>query len=394
MLNYIVVINAGSSSIKFAVYQVESLDELVEVLNGQVDGIGHIPHLKITRAKGEVLVDSELNDYVTRDYKSCLNIIYSWLMEYVDGGKLLAVGHRVVHGGISYAAPVLVNDTVLSDLEGLIPLAPLHQPHNLLAIRAFQKIMPTMPQIACFDTSFHRTQPEVAQYFGLPRRFYKEGIRRYGFHGLSYEYIASVLPSFGLKSSDERIIVAHLGSGASLCAMQNGASVATTMGFSPLDGLVMGTRCGSLDPGVMIYLMDHYGMGARELEHLLYHDSGLLGISGISNDMRSLLECNDPLAREAIALFVYRIGREIGSLAAALGGLDTLIFTGGIGENSAVVRTLVCKQAKWLGLELEQGANEISAKCISTLNSKIAAFVIKTNENLMIAQHTQKQILF
>jgi acetate kinase len=307
---------------------------------------------------------------------------------------LLAVGHRVVHGGQLFSAPVLINATVLAELETFVPLAPLHQPHNLATIRALFETMPSLPQVACFDTAFHRTQPEVAQRFALPRRFADAGVRRYGFHGLSYEYIASVLPTIDPTLADARIIVAHLGSGASLCAIQNGRSIATTMGFSPLDGLVMGTRCGNLDPGVLLYLIDHYNMNAQALEQLLYYQSGLLGVSGISNDMRTLLDSDDPLAKEAIDLFVYRAGREIGSLAAALGGLDALIFTGGIGEHSAVIRAQVCHQAAWLGLQLDDSANETDASRISTLNSKVSAWIVATNENLMIAHHTLRQVTF
>jgi acetate kinase len=252
--------------------------------------------------------------------------------------------------------------------------------------------MPTLPQVACFDTAFHHTQPEIAQRFALPRRFFDEGIRHYGFHGLSYEYIASVLPAFDPKLTDARIIVAHLGNGASLCALKYGHSIATTMGFSPLDGLVMGTRCGNIDPGVLLYLMDHHGMDVHALEELLYHESGLLGVSGISSDMRTLLASDNPHAQEAIELFVYRVGREIGSLVAALGGLDALVFTGGIGEHAAVIRAKVCQQTAWLGLELGESANETDVKQISTLNSKVSVWVLATDENLMIAQHTLRLV--
>jgi acetate kinase len=313
-------------------------------------------------------------------------------LEYVADGELLAVGHRVVHGGQYCSAPVLIDAKVLKDLEAVIPLAPLHQPHNLAAIRAFQEIMPNLPQVACFDTAFHRTQPDVAQRFALPRHFFDEGVRHYGFHGLSYEYITSVLPTVEPSLADARIIVAHLGNGASLCAIHKGRSIATTMGFTPLDGLVMGTRCGSLDPGVLLYLMNQHNMYAQALEELLYHQSGLLGVSGISSDMRTLLTSDEPNAQEAIELFVYRIGREIGSLAAALGGLDALVFTGGIGEHSAVIRAKVCRQALWLGLELDELANETEVKQISTLNSKVSVWVVATDENLMIAQHTLRQL--
>jgi acetate kinase len=299
-----------------------------------------------------------------------------------------------VHGGQHFSEPVLVDTKVLTKLEALVPLAPLHQPQCLAVIRAVQDAMPTLPQIACFDTAFHRTQPAVAQAFALPRRLTDEGVRRYGFHGLSYEYIASALPTLGPGLADARVIVAHLGSGASMCALRGGRSVATTMSFTPLDGLVMGTRCGNLDPGVLLYLMDRHGLDARALEKLLYHESGLLGVSGISSDMRTLLASDDPSAKEAIELFVYRIGRELGSLAAALGGLDAIVFTGGIGERSAVVRAQICSQAVWLGLEVDAAGNERHGPCLSTPASKVTAWVLPTNENLMIARHTLKQVMF
>jgi acetate kinase len=325
------------------------------------------------------------------DHTGAISVILAWLKVYFADGELLAVGHRVVHGGQHYSAPVLIDAKVLEELENLIPLAPLHQPHNLATIRALLETMPSLPQVACFDTAFHRTQPAVAQRYAIPRRFADEGVRHYGFHGLSYEYIASVLPAIEPALADARIIVAHLGSGASLCALHKGRSIATTMGFSPLDGLVMGTRCGSLDPGVLLYLMDRHNMDARALEQLLYHQSGLLGVSGISNDMRTLLASDDPRAQEAIELFVYRAGRETGSLAAALGGLDALVFTGGIGEHSAVIRAQVCRQAAWLGLELDDSANETDVSRISTLSSKVSAWAVATDENLMIAHHTLRQ---
>jgi acetate kinase len=274
-------------------------------------------------------------------------------------------------------------------LEEFVPLAPLHQPHNLGAIQAVAKQAPALPQVACFDTAFHRAQPPVAQLFALPRKFADEGVIRYGFHGISYEYIVSVLPNFDPRAATGRTIILHLGSGASACAIQNGHSVATTMSFSPVDGLPMGTRSGSLDPGVMLYLMDRHGMDERALEKLLYKESGLLGISGISSDMRALLGSSDPHAVEAVDYFVYRIGREIGSLAAALGGLDAIVFTGGIGENAAEIRARICVAASWLGVEIDEAANQFGGPRISS-NSAVAAWVIPTNEEFMIAQHTRR----
>jgi acetate kinase len=393
MNSYLLVINAGSSSIKFAIYQKDApSNQLVADATGQIEGIGNQSNFTVKNPNGVVLVERKLPVDEVHDHTSAITIIRVWLRDYFADGTLLAVGHRVVHGGQHYTTPVQIDAKVLIDLENLIPLAPLHQPHSLAAIRAFQAVMPNLPQVACFDTAFHRTQPDVAQRFALPRHFFDEGVRHYGFHGLSYEYIVSVLPTLDPKLTEARIIVAHLGNGVSLCAIHNGCSIATTMGFTPLDGLVMGTRCGSIDPGVLLYLMDHHGMDVRDLEQLLYHESGLLGVSGISSDMRTLLASDDPNAQEAIELFVYRVGREIGSLVAAMGGIDALIFTGGIGEHSAVIRAKACRQAAWLGLELDDSANATGSPRISTLSSKISAWVVATDENLMIANHTLRQI--
>ena len=395
MKNYVVVINAGSSSIKFAIYQKNtSSAHLIPDADGQIEGIGTQPGFVVKSSEGRVLLEHKLTINEAHDHMSALTLILDWFLEYLANGTLLAVGHRVVHGGQHFLAPVLIDASVLTELETLVPLAPLHQPQNLSTIRALLEIMPELPQVACFDTAFHRTQPDVAQYFAIPRRFIDEGIRHYGFHGLSYEYIASTLPTHEPALADARIIVAHLGSGASLCALDKGQSIATTMGFSPLDGLVMGTRCGNIDPGVLLYLMDHYGMDARALEQLLYYESGLLGISGISSDMRTLLASEDPHAQEAIELFVYCVGREIGSLSAALGGLDALVFTGGIGEHSAEIREKVCQQVDWLGLKLDDSANEATATRISRLDSKVSAWIVPTDENLIIAKHTLSQVTF
>jgi acetate kinase len=393
MSNYLLVINAGSSSIKFTVYQTDASSQLIVDANGQIESIGTQPSFTVNRPNGEVLVESPLSVDKAHDHSGALSIIHDWLLAYLEGASLLAAGHRVVHGGQHYTAPILIDANVLKDLESLIPLAPLHQPHNLSAIRAFQEIMPTLPQVACFDTAFHCSQPEIAQRFALPRYFFDEGVRRYGFHGLSYEYIVSVLPTLDPTLQEARVIIAHLGNGASLCAIHNGRSIATTMGFSPLDGLVMGTRCGSIDPGVLLYLMEHYNMDAHALEKLLYHQSGLLGVSGISDDMRLLLASEDPHAKEAIDLFVYRIRRELGSLVAALGGLDALIFTGGIGEHSAEIRSRICRNSAWLGLELDGSANAAGNKRISSLNSKVSAWKVPTDENLIIARHTWRLLL-
>jgi acetate kinase len=285
---------------------------------------------------------------------------------------------------------VLIDAQTLAELECLVSLAPLHQPHNVAAIKAVAQIAPTLPQVGCFDTAFHRTQPMVAQAFALPRRYAEEGVRRYGFHGLSYEYVASILPKIDRRAATGRTVVAHLGNGASMCAMKGGQSVATTMSFTALDGLVMGTRCGAIDAGVLLYLMDRHGMDAGSLQQLLYEKSGLLGVSGISSDMRELLASSESRAAEAVDLFVYRIERELGSLAAALGGLDALVFTGGIGENAVSIRSRVCRDARWLGLELDEEPNAKGGPCISRVESRVSAWVIPTNEELMIALHTRR----
>jgi len=312
-----------------------------------------------------------------------------WLRTtYASHYQLVAVGHRVVHGGVDYSAPVRIDPGVVAKLEKLIPLAPLHQPHNLAPIRSLMERTPQLPQVACFDTAFHRSNPPLAQMFALPSELTESGVRRYGFHGLSYEYIASVLPKFDERAARGKTVVLHLGNGASMCSLQAGASVASTMGFTALDGLPMGTRCGAIDPGVILYLMDERKMDARAIEKLLYHQSGLLGVSGVSSDMRTLLASSDPRARLAIDLYCYRIRRELGSLAAALGGLDAMVFTGGIGENSAAIRERVCRDAAWLGVELDAAANGANGPRISTPGARASAWTIPTNEELMIARHT------
>ncbi len=304
--------------------------------------------------------------------------------------RLVGVGHRVVHGGLEYTHPVRVDAAVLDALRKYIPLAPLHQPHNLAPIAALLARSPQLPQIACFDTAFHSGAPAVAQAFALPREITDRGVRRYGFHGLSYEYIAEVLPQHDARAARGKTVVLHLGNGSSMCAIAGGKSIASTMGFTAADGLPMGTRCGSLDPGVMLYLIDELKMDARALEKLIYQQSGLLGVSGISSDMRTLEASTEPAAQAAIDLFVYRIGRELGSLAAALGGLDAIVFTAGIGENSRRLRERVCRDATWLGVELDAGANAGDGPRISTAASRVSAWVIPTNEELMIARHTRR----
>jgi acetate kinase len=378
----IAVLNAGSSSIKFAVYDGESV-----LFHGRIEGVGVEPHLQATDAAGRSLIDQRL-PADGLDRAAATRRLLETVVELVRGRPVLAVGHRVVHGGIKYAAPVRVDARVLADLAELAPLAPLHQPHNLASIAAIAEAAPQIPQVACFDTAFHRGQPHLAQLFALPRRFTDAGVRRYGFHGLSYEYVVSRLPEVAPALAKGRVIAAHLGNGASLCAIRDGRSVASTMGFTAVDGLMMGTRCGTIDPGVLIYLMDVYGMDARALERLIYRESGLQGVSGVSSDMRTLHASKEPAAAEAIALFCYRIVREVGSLAAALGGLDGLIFTGGIGENDAAVRATVAAGCGWLGVALDDVRNAAGAARISVDASKVSAWVIPTDEERMVARHT------
>jgi acetate kinase len=383
----ILVINAGSSSIKFSVYETAPDRTLSAAVHGQVEGIGTAPRLEIDDVRGNRIVDQSV---AARDHDGAIAAIHDWFAAHVGSEAGFAgVGHRVVHGGLAYAEPVVIDARVISDLEALVPLAPLHQPHNLAAIRAVAAGAPRVAQVACFDTAFHRRQPAVAQEFALPRALTAKGIRGYGFHGLSYEYIVSVMPEVAPDRANGRLVVAHLGNGASMCAISAGRSVATTMTFTAVDGLPMGTRTGSLDPAVVLYLLQHEGMDASAIERLIYSESGLLGVSGISSDMRKLLASREPAAREAIDLFVYRIGRELGSLAAALQGLDAVVFTAGIGEHAAEIRARVCRDARWLGIVLDDDTNARHQTRISRVDSPVSVFVVPTDENLMIARHTR-----
>jgi len=387
MADALLVLNAGSSSLKFSVFLDD--DPPRSIMRGKLDGLATRPRF-VAHAGSTLVAEREWAAGTHLGHEEAIEYLFSWGRVGVLGEhRIVAVGHRVVHGGMRFSNPVAVDETTLIELEALVPLAPLHQPHNLAAIRAVSKRAPALPQVACFDTAFHRTQPPVAQAFALPRRYTEQGVRRYGFHGLSYEYIASLLPKTEPRAAAGRTVVAHLGNGASLCALLEGRSIATTMSFTALDGLMMGTRCGSIDPGVLLYLMDQ-GMDARALERLLYEQSGLLGVSGGSSDMRDLLSRSDAAAAEALDLFVYRIGRALGSLAAALGGLDALVFTGGIGENEAAIRARVVRDAKWLGLDLDDEANARGDPRISRASSRASAWVIPTNEELMIALHTRR----
>jgi acetate kinase len=384
----ILVINAGSSSIKFSVFETAADRSLSAGVHGQVEGIGTTAHLEVADATGQKLADRPV---APSDHPGAIAAIHEWFSRHIGGEtSFVAAGHRIVHGGDRFSAPVLIDDAVIAALEELVPLAPLHQPHHIAAIRALRAVAPRLPQIACFDTAFHAAQPPLARAFALPRALTEKGIRRYGFHGISYEYIMSVLPQIAPDRADGKIVIAHLGNGASLCAVEHGRSVATTMSFTPLDGLMMGTRTGALDPGVILYLLQQEHTDADAIEHLLYHQSGLLGVSGISSDMRKLLASAQPHAREAIDLFVYRIGRELGSLMAALGGLDALVFTAGIGENAPEIRARVCRDAAWTGLTLDSQANERGGPLISLPGSRVGAFVIPTDENRVIARQTRR----
>jgi acetate kinase len=387
----ILVLNAGSSSIKFSMFAVDSHGQHLALrYRGGIDGIGSDPRFLVADTEGRRVVDQALADRraAAGDHEAVLPVLHEWIAGHADQLRVAAVGHRVVHGGEQFAAPVMLDDMILDQLEKLASLAPLHQPHNLAPIRVISRIAPDTPQVACFDTAFHRTQPPVSQLYALPRDLSAAGIKRYGFHGLSYEYIASVLPGIVGDAARGRVVAAHLGNGCSMCAMRDGKSVATTMGFTAVDGLPMGTRSGAIDPGVILYLLTERRMSVGDVTDLLYRRSGLLGVSGISNDMRQLLASNAPEAAEAIELFVYRISRELGSLVAALNGIDALVFTGGIGEHAAPVRARVCEQAGWLGICLDPAANLRGGPRIGAADSPVSVWVIPTNEELMIARHT------
>ncbi len=391
MNNVILVLNAGSSSIKFSLFA-ECGDQIELKLRGQIEGLYASPRFVAKDAQGAEIGAHKWSEGTRLGHDGAVAYLIDFLRGQRQDNQLIALGHRVVHGGLEFSMPTLINAQVLAKLEKLIPLAPLHQPHNLVPIRIAAERLPQVPQVACFDTAFHTSQPEIAQAFALPLLITERGVRRYGFHGLSYEYIASVLPQFERKAANGRVVVAHLGNGASMCALRECKSVATTMGFTAADGLPMGTRCGAVDPGVILYLMDELRMDARAIEKLIYHESGLLGVSQVSSDMRTLLRSPEPRAQFAVDLFIYRIGRELGSLVAAVGGLDALVFTGGIGEHAAVVRERVCHDARWLGVELDVNANETGGPRISIESSPVSVFVIPTNEELMIARHTRRVI--
>jgi acetate kinase len=385
-MDAILVVNAGSSSLKFQLFALRD-GGLVRRIRGQVDGIGSRPRLRAVDGDGAGLVDRAFGPAEIPDLPAAIAETRAWLAA-LEGIALRAIGHRVVHGGPDFDRPVLVDAAVLDRLDRLQSLAPLHQPNNLAPIRLAMENDPGLPQVACFDTAFHRGRPEHADCYALPRRFYAEGVRRYGFHGLSYEYVADRLPAVAPEIATGRVIVAHLGSGASLCAIRDGRSVETTMGFTALDGLPMGTRPGQLDPGVVLHLIEERGMTAPEVTRLLYHGSGLKGLSGVSNDMRDLLASDEPGAGFALDHFIHRCALHAGELAAALGGLDAFVFTAGVGEHAPTIRARIAARLAWLGADIDPGANEAGATRISTPDSRVALLVVPTDEELMIARHT------
>jgi acetate kinase len=382
----ILVVNAGSSSVKFQVFGIEESGHLKQLIRGQMDGIGVRPRLRASGSDDSPIADITHAPDQVPDVPTAIRVAGAWLR---DTQKLepIAVGHRVVHGGPEYNRPILVNREVLSKLESYVPLAPLHQPNNLAPIRALLDRFPGLPQIACFDTAFHRGHSEMADHYAIPQRFYSEGVRRYGFHGLSYEYIADQMRHVAPNVADGRVIVAHLGSGASMCAIFQGRSVESTMGFTALDGLPMGTRSGQIDPGVVLYLLSEKGLKPEEVQRLLYNDCGLKGLSGVSNDVRDLLESAEPGAALALDHFAYRVSLYAGMLAAALGGLDAFVFTAGIGERGVAIRSRIAKHLAWLGVDLDPAANASGSVKISRQGSRVGLYVIPTNEELMIARH-------
>jgi acetate kinase len=386
-MDAILVVNAGSSSLKFQIFELGSGNRLSCAVKGQMDGIGTRPRLRAERADGHKLIDQTYDRSQVQDLPAATRATGDWLRTLREF-ELVAVGHRVVHGGSEYSQPVLITSEVVSQLERYVPLAPLHQPNNLAPIRSLLASRPGLPQVACFDTAFHRSHSALADHYALPEHLYAEGVRRYGFHGLSYEFIAERLGDIAPQIAKSRVIVAHLGSGSSMCAMQSGRSVDSTMGFTALDGLPMGTRPGQLDPGVVLYLIGQKGMTAAEVQAMLYHDSGLKGLSGLSNDVRELQASSDKKAAFALDYFAYRVGICAGMLAAALGGIDAFVFTAGVGENSATMRARIGERLAWLGITLDHTANTEGTTLISRPDSRVAVYVVPTNEELMIARHT------
>jgi acetate kinase len=386
-MDAILVVNAGSSSLKFQVFATEGTSDLRRLVKGQMDGIGTRPRLRAEAADKTLLIDQSYAREQVPDLPAATQVAGTWLRE-TQKVDLVGVGHRVVHGGPEYDRPVQMDATVLARLERYVSLAPLHQPNNLAPIRSLLTRRPELPQVACFDTAFHRGHDAVADRYAIPEPLYAEGVRRYGFHGLSYEYIAERLRQVAPEIANGRVIVAHLGSGASMCALSAGRSVESSMGFTALDGLPMGTRPGQIDPGVVLYLIAEKGMNAAEVQDLLYRECGLKGLSGISNDVRELETSADPRAALAIDYFVYRVGLQAGTLAAALGGVDAFVFTAGIGENSITMRARIAEKLAWLGVAFDPAANAARQTLISRPDSRVALYVVPTDEELMIARHT------
>jgi acetate kinase len=384
----VLTLNAGSSSVKFALFDAV-LDDAPALAAGQIDGLGSQAGFTARHFESGQQESYPLQPAGPADHVRAVNAILDWIERRLAGRSVAAIGHRVVHGGPHHAAPALIDDRLVDDLQALTPLAPLHQPHNLEGVAAARAAFPAAPQVACFDTAFHRGHPFVTDAFAIPRHYYHDGVRRYGFHGLSYEYVSGRLRQIAPQQAAGRVIIAHLGNGASLCAARDGRSIASTMGFTAVDGLPMGTRCGQIDPGVLLYLMAEKGMDLPALTDLLYNQSGLKGLSGLSSDMRELQASDRPEARETIDYFILRICRKMGSLAAALEGLDAVVFTGGIGENAAAIRKGVLDRLRWLGVTLDDAANARGDTAITTAASRVHAFVVKTDEERMIARHTR-----
>ncbi|MFC3909118.1 acetate/propionate family kinase [Legionella dresdenensis] len=386
--HHIVVLNSGSSSIKFAIYGLSP--SLPKLFYGAVENLREEPVLKLFDQTHQLIKKERFAK--ERDYHYFYELLFSTLKTNPFGFKIIAIGHRIVHGGREFDAPVLISDEIINKLKKLIPFAPLHQPYNLEAVECVSKLYPELLQIACFDTSFHTTHPALADLFGLPRRYFDAGVKRYGFHGLSYEFIMHQLHTINPQKHLDRVIIAHLGNGASMCAVSQGKAVDSTMGFTALDGLVMGTRCGNLDPGVILYLLQSEKMPPEKIQSLLYKESGLLGVSGVTYNMQELLADNKPHAKEAIDLFVYRIRRELGALTAVLGGLDVLVFTGGIGENAWQIRQAVCQNNDWLGIKIDADLNQANQLMINSTESMVDIYAMPTDEEWIIASHCRHLI--
>lgn len=390
-MRHILTLNAGSSSIKFALFEEDG--SLSEALRGQIEGLGTAsPHLE-AQLRGSPLADEKLDAASATDHEAALNVVLDVLQRAVGRTTVDAVGHRIVHGGLAFTQPTVIDDDVLRRLETLNPLAPLHQPHNLSGVRAAHRAFADALQVACFDTAFHRSHPWVNDTYALPREFYDQGVRRYGFHGLSYEYVVSRLKEIAPQDEKGRVVVMHLGNGASMCAIRDGQSIGSSMGFTALDGLPMGTRCGQLDPGVVLYLLQQKGMTPAEITDLLYRRAGLKGLSGLSHDMRELERAGTPEAAQAIDYFVDRIKRELGAMAAVLAGLDALVFCGGIGEHAWRIRERVCQGFEWLGIDLDESRNRAGETVISADGSRVRVFIVNTDEDMMIARHTARLIV-